>query len=292
MPIIDLHSTAVGLRTALQVLRQQRSAAETPASIGFVPTMGALHAGHISLVQRARAENQIVVVSVFVNPTQFGPTEDLAAYPRRAEQDTALLADAGADVVFLPDPVEIYPPNAELRISMAHLSTVADGASRPGHFDGVALVVTKLLNLVGCQRAYFGRKDYQQVVLLRKLAAEQFLPVQIIGCPTLRDPDGLAMSSRNEFLSPAERAEAPYLHALLQAIQERAHDLGTAAAAIAFANDQFARRPAWRLDYVQVRHGRTFEEVNELRPDDEPVVLVAARLGRTRLIDNVDVFVD
>jgi pantoate--beta-alanine ligase len=286
-PQNNVYATALALQQALRALRRQLG---PEATVGFVPTMGALHAGHISLVERARRENTVVVASVFVNPTQFGPNEDLAAYPRRHEADQQLLWQAGADVLFFPTPQEMYPPDAELHIGMTRLSTVADGASRPGHFDGVALVVTKLLNLVGCDRLYLGRKDYQQFVLLRKMAAEQFLPVEVIGCATLRDSDGLALSSRNEYLSPTERGEAPFLYQVLSGIRQQATKLGTAAAAIAWAQQQFAARPAWKLDYIQIRHGRTFAEVTELQPQHEPVALAAAWLGRTRLIDNINLF--
>jgi pantoate--beta-alanine ligase len=241
--------------------RRTRGAGAT----GFVPTLGALHAGHLSLLRRAKAENARAWASIFVNPAQFDDPADLGRYPRTTEQDLAVLRDAGCDLAFLPRAEEIYRDGYRYRVSENELSPQLEGAERPGHFDGVLTVVLKLLLLARPERAYFGEKDFQQLQLVEGLAHAFFLDTRIVRCPTVREPDGLAMSSRNRLLSPAERARAPALHRVLAASLAARQPPAEAADALA--------REGFEVDYVADRDGRR---------------LAAVRLGRVRLIDNVE----
>jgi pantoate--beta-alanine ligase len=257
-------------------------------TVGLVPTMGALHDGHLTLVRTALSGCDRVVVTLFVNPTQFGPKEDLAAYPREEARDAALVAGAGANLLFAPPVETMYAEGAATTVSVARLSEGLCGDHRPGHFAGVATIVAKLLVLAAPDRAYFGEKDYQQLQVIRRLAADLFLPVEIVGVPTVRESDGLALSSRNAYLSPAERAAAPALNRALSAVAKRLAD-GTARVAdeIAWAKEELLRAGFARVDYVDVRHAKT------LAPSDGKSgparVFAAAWMGRTRLIDNVAV---
>jgi pantoate--beta-alanine ligase len=239
--------------------RAMRSVADG-RTLGLVPTMGALHAGHLSLVERCRLENAITVVSIFVNPTQFDRTDDLERYPRQTERDLARLQDAAVDAVFLPTPEEIYPDDFRYRVSESEFSRRLCGAHRPGHFDGVLTVVMKLLNIVRPHRAYFGEKDYQQLQLVRGMTRAFFMDTEIVACPIVREPDGLAMSSRNQNLDAAQRRLAPSLHQVLR----EAFDAGSAQARL--------QQLGFGVDYVEDFDGRR---------------LAAVRLGGTRLIDNV-----
>jgi len=245
---------------ALEVERRARGAAAT----GFVPTLGALHAGHVSLLRRAKAENERAWASIFVNPAQFDDPGDLARYPRTLDADLAMLEDAGCDLVFLPRPEEIYRDEYRYRVTENALSLELEGASRPGHFDGVLTVVLKLLLLVRPERAYFGEKDFQQLRLVEGLVDAFFLDTRIVRCPTVREPDGLAMSSRNRRLAPADRARAPALHRVLAASVAARQSGRETEAALA--------REGFDVDYVADRDGRR---------------LAAVRLGGVRLIDNV-----
>lgn len=237
--------------------RDHRAAGRT---IGFVPTMGALHAGHGSLFQAARREHPVVLASVFVNPTQFDEAHDFEKYPRTLDADSALMDATGVDVAFVPSVAEMYPNGTRYSVQESELSRELCGAHRPGHFSGMLTVVLKLLQIADADAAYFGEKDFQQLQLIRGLAEAFFLPTKIVGCPTLRETDGLAMSSRNARLSPAERALAPRFHAVLVSAPEAS----AAAAAL--------RAAGFVVDYVEDRGGRRFG---------------AVRLGSTRLIDNV-----
>ncbi len=272
------------LRTVAQMRAWRRAA---PGSAGFVPTMGYLHEGHLALVRRARAENDSVAVSIFVNPTQFGPTEDLARYPRDEGRDLALLDAGGVAAVFLPAVEEMYPPGFATSIDVGGaLTDVLEGAARPGHFRGVATVVAKLLSIAGAERAYFGRKDAQQLAVVRRMAADLNLPVEIVACATVREPDGLAMSSRNVYLSPEERRAAPALYAALREAQARfAAGERSAEALRALIRERVATEPLLALEYVSVADPDTLVELHEARAD--ALVSLAARLGATRLIDNV-----
>jgi pantoate--beta-alanine ligase len=257
--------------------------------VALVPTMGALHDGHASLVRRARAETDgPVVVSIFVNPTQFGPGEDFERYPRTFDADLEVAAAAGADVVFAPSVEEVYPEGAAaagpVTVDPGPLGDVLEGASRPGHFRGVLTVVAKLFGLVRPDLAVFGEKDYQQLVLIRRMAADLCLGVEVVGAPTQREPDGLARSSRNVYLDPDERARAAVLFRALTAAQQRAA-YGVPAARWA-AMSVLAEDPDLELDYLAIR-GADLVEVEDHPGGREGRALVAARIGSTRLIDNV-----
>ncbi len=275
------------LITAVDELRSEldrhRSNGHT---IGFVPTMGSLHDGHASLMRAADASNDLVVASVFVNPLQFAPDEDLSTYPRDLDRDRALAADNGVDVVFAPPVSEMYPFGPVLTsISISDLSTSWEGASRPTHFDGVATVVAKLFNIVGPCRAYFGEKDYQQLAIIRRMVADLSAPIEVVGCPTVREPDGLAMSSRNVFLSAEDRHAASILFRALEAGRAAAAS-GTAdpAALMAIIEGVVATEPRAELDYAAAVDPATLAIPETLGP--EARLLIAARLGQTRLIDN------
>jgi pantoate--beta-alanine ligase len=255
-------------------------------SIAFVPTMGNLHAGHLTLVAEARPRARRVVVSIFVNPLQFGPQEDLAAYPRTLEQDAALLENAGCDLLFAPGLGTMYPrgQDAQTRVEVPGLSGILCGTSRPGHFTGVATVVCKLFHMVQPDLALFGEKDYQQLLVIRRLVEDLAMPVEVVGVPTVREPDGLAMSSRNGYLSAEERARAPALHRTLQ-IAADALRTGRPAAEIEREASATLARAGMRPDYVAVRRAWDLEEPGEV--DRDLVILAAAYLGRARLIDNL-----
>jgi len=254
--------------------------------LGLVPTMGFLHEGHISLVTRARAECAAVAVSIFVNPTQFGPTEDLGRYPRDLPRDLALLEAAGADLVFTPEPAEIYPPSFDTQVLVGGITGVLEGAARPGHFAGVTTVVAKLFNIVQPDIAYFGQKDAQQSVVIRKLVADLNLPVEIVVAPTVRDTDGLALSSRNSYLTPAQRAAAPVLYRALTAAQtlfdggERDADRLRGA-----MRRTITAEPEAQVDYLSLADPQTLQELAHV--DRQALASLAVRFGTTRLIDNL-----
>ena len=266
--------TAAQLRAAISAWRKAGD------SIAFVPTMGALHAGHMALVAAARAAAKRSVVSIFVNPAQFAPGEDFDRYPRREEADAALLAEAGCDLLFAPTATEVYPPGFATTVHVRGLSEVLDGAARPGRFDGVATVVARLLALVSADVAVFGEKDWQQLVLVRRLAADLALHTRITGHPIVREPDGLALSSRNQYLSTAERAVAPRLHA---ALVEACEGLRAGRADALEAARARLDRAGFRTDYLELR------DTDDLTPRAAPPgrLLAAAWLGETRLIDNI-----
>ncbi|MEZ0611014.1 pantoate--beta-alanine ligase [Fibrella sp. WM1] len=267
-----------------QYLTQQRAAGQT---IGFVPTMGALHPGHLALVERARQECDLVVVSIFVNPTQFNNPEDLAKYPRTLEQDSAQLESVGTDVLFSPSVAEMYPHPATLRLDFGDLETVMEGASRPGHFNGVGLVVSKLFHMVQPDRAYFGQKDLQQVAVIRRLVRDLSFPIELIRCDTVREADGLAMSSRNVRLSPEERTQAPALFEALTLAKSKLLAGETPQEANVVVATYLAARPAFTLDYIEVVNADTLQPVEELQAPGQTALCLAAQLGPVRLIDNV-----
>ncbi len=275
--------------------RAWRGAIPSGSPVVMVPTMGALHDGHLALVHRARkiakSEGR-VIVSIFVNPTQFGPTEDLSRYPRPLDRDLKLLAAADANAVFLPTNEMMYAPDHSVWVNEESLSIGLCGAVRPGHFRGVCTVVTKLFNIVQPSVAVFGEKDYQQLAVIRRMVRDLDLPVKIVGHPTLREPDGLAMSSRNVYLSTKERAQAPALYRCLSTVAARARrgPLTSAAAAREFARLLNTEAPGTEIEYIAVVHPSTLKPV----PNRQPIprgsrVLAAVRLGKTRLIDNVPV---
>ena len=263
-------------------------------TVGFVPTMGAFHEGHRSLMRAARANHDLVVVSLFVNPLQFGPTEDLGRYPKDLDGDLAAAAAEGVDVVFAPAVEEMYPgfPIPPLTtVSVAGLTEGLCGSCRPGHFDGVATVVTKLFSIVGPSTAYFGKKDAQQLAVVRRMAADLCLPVDIVGCPLIREADGLAMSSRNRNLSPAEREAAAVIHRGLRSgadvVIGGERDAGTVRRVVA---NVLTTEPLVRLEYAEVVAADTLAPLDELT--GEVLVAVAARVGDIRLIDNMTIRVD
>lgn len=257
---------------------------ELAGPVGLVPTMGALHAGHRALIEQARAFSESVVVTIFVNPLQFGPAEDLAVYPRTLEADVAMCADAGADVVWAPSVEDVYPGGpAQVTVDPGPLGAELEGAFRPTHFAGVLTVVAKLLGLIRPAVAYFGEKDYQQLALITRMTADLELGVGIAGVPTVREPDGLALSSRNVFLSGDDRQAALAVSRGLFAGQAAAS--GGAEAVLAAARAVVAAEPAVRLDYLELRGA----DLGPVPARGEARLLVAARVGRTRLIDNVAV---
>lgn len=271
--------------TERSALREELRRLRSGGTLGLVPTMGYLHEGHLSLVRRCRTENTSTVVSIFVNPTQFGPQEDLAKYPRDLERDLCLLEAEDVDLVFAPEPEEMYAPASSTWVEETALSRGLCGASRPGHFRGVCTVVLKLFNLVQPDRAYFGQKDFQQVQVIRRMVRDLDVPVEIVSCPIVREPDGLAMSSRNVYLSETQRGSALRLSQALERVRlcfdqgERRADrlLGDVRAFL-------LEDPAVAVEYAELRDAMTLEPVEAA---DAPVVLaLAARIGNTRLIDN------
>ncbi|MET0694232.1 MAG: pantoate--beta-alanine ligase [Propionibacteriaceae bacterium] len=270
----------------LSDLRDELTAGQPRPTVAFVPTMGALHAGHLSLFRIARNVADVVVVSIFVNPLQFGPDEDYARYPRVLEEDLQTCRDEDIDIVFAPTVTELYPAGRQVTVSAGHLGTLWEGRSRPGHFDGVLTVVSKLLNIVRPDKAIFGQKDAQQLAVIRKMASDLNIDVDIVAAPTIREEDGLALSSRNRYLLPHERKSALAIwHALAAATRE-----DNAAAALAAAQDVIDLAEcdsAFRLDYLAWVNPHTFAELSRDHEGDG-LLIVSARVGDTRLMDNVE----
>jgi pantoate--beta-alanine ligase len=270
-------------------VRELRSVLSNEQSIVLVPTMGNLHAGHLSLIRRARTHGGLVVASIFVNPLQFAPTEDFATYPRTLERDCALLEAAGCDVAFTPSEQEIYPePQTYTVRPPAALADILEGQTRPGFFTGVCTVVLKLFQIVQPQATVFGKKDYQQLLVIRRMVDEFALPIEIIAGETVRESSGLALSSRNGYLDPVERQEAPRLHATLQDVLEQIREGRRDFLTLEREAAARLRQRAWAPDYVAIRRRRDLG----LPAEGELVVLGAAALGRTRLIDNLELLPD
>ncbi len=268
--------TRAELRTAL---------ASLPHPIGLVPTMGWLHDGHRSLFRQARTANATTVATIFVNPRQFGDPADLARYPRSEARDVAICTDEGVDVVWAPPVDEVYHPGFDTLVSVGAISRPLEGAARPGHFDGVATVVAILFGLIGAEHAYFGQKDAQQVMVLRRMALDLALPTRVIACPTVREPDGLALSSRNVHLTPEQRAAAPVLHGALVAARDRwAEGERSADVLRATMLDVLGTQPRAAVEYVSVADGATLRELD--RVDGPALLSMAVAFGTTRLIDN------
>jgi pantoate--beta-alanine ligase len=272
------------VRVATTIDEYRRIRAAMTGTVGAVPTMGYLHEGHLALVRRARAENDHVVVSIFVNPTQFGPNEDFARYPRDPDRDLALLRTEGVDVVFMPSVEEMYPKGFATYVNVERLTERLEGAHRPGHFRGVATVVTKLFHILQPHRAYFGQKDAQQLIVIRRMTRDLAFPVDIVDVPTVREPDGLAMSSRNVYLSPDERRAATVLFRAL----ERARELWDAGVRdgdrLRMAMQEVIDgEPLARADYVSVADPETLDELGAI--EGPALASLAVRLGSTRLID-------
>ncbi len=271
---------------AAEMTTLAREAKRTGKRLGFVPTMGALHPGHLSLVSTARTQTDIVVTSIFVNPAQFGPKEDFSKYPRTLEKDSQLLAAAGVDYLFAPSVEEMYPKDASTWVTVEGISDKLDGQSRPGHFRGVTTVVAKLFNIVLPDLAFFGQKDAAQVAIVRKMVRDLQFDVHIVVCPTVRESDGLAMSSRNVYLSPEQRKQALVLYRSLMRVQMLV-DRGEkdAARLIAAAKQVLAEEPSARLDYFEIVNNNTLEPIADI--SGGALVAVAAHVGQTRLIDNI-----
>jgi len=256
------------------------------APLGFVPTMGYLHEGHLALVRRAKAGNPTVAVSIFVNPTQFGPKEDFARYPRDPERDLALLEKEGADIVFMPSAEEIYPPNFNSWVEVGKITEKLEGAARPGHFRGVATVVARLFDIVRPDKAYFGQKDAQQLLVIKKMASDLDMSIEIIAVPTVREPDGLAMSSRNSYLNAEERKQAVVLYQALTLAQRLYADGEKDAKAILKQMTALIRKqPLADIEYISIADAETLDELDRVKPP--ALISMAVRLGKTRLIDNV-----
>ena len=274
------------ITTAAAMRAFSRDARSQAARVGLVPTMGSLHGGHLSLVERARTECGAVIVSIYVNPLQFGPRDDFKAYPRDLRRDRDLLREAGSDVLFLPSDEEIHVPGHRTFVEVQGMQDVLCGRSRPGHFRGVTTVVAKLFAIVKPDIAYFGEKDAQQVRIIRRMAHDLHDEVRIVSCPIVREADGLAMSSRNIYLTAEERRAAPVLYRALRTAAERARSGETDPARLAsLARETIGREPLARIDYVETVDGETLETVTMVRPG----LLLAAAVwfGRARLIDNV-----
>jgi len=274
------------ISSAAEITALSKAAHHAGKRIGFVPTMGALHPGHLSLVRAARTQSDVVIASIFVNPAQFGPMEDFTKYPRSLETDSAMLAAEGCDYLFHPSVDEMYPKGAGTWITVEALSQKLDGHSRPGHFRGVTTVVSKLFNIVQPDFAFFGQKDAAQVVIVTKMVRDLNFPVQIVVCPIVREADGLAMSSRNAYLSPAQRKQATVLSRSLMRVQMLA-DQGehSSAAILAAAKQIMAEEPSIKLDYFEVVSATTLDPVLDI--SGGALVAVAAYFGTTRLIDNL-----
>lgn len=254
--------------------------------VGLVPTMGALHRGHLSLTALARRDNDVVVASIFVNPAQFGPNEDLTRYPRTPDEDAALLEEAGVDVLFMPSVDEVYPAGFATRVDVGPIGTVLEGKTRPAHFDGVATVVTKLFNMVGPDRAYFGQKDAQQVAVIKQMVRDLNLPVSIVAAPIVREADGLALSSRNRYLSTQERTAATVLFRALRAGRQAATaSEATSETVRAVMQAVVEAEPLARLDYAEMVDAATMAPL--AAPREGALLVIAATVGSTRLIDNI-----
>jgi pantoate--beta-alanine ligase len=263
-----------------------RHASREGKTLGLVPTMGALHEGHLSLVRAAKAHCDVVAVSIFVNPLQFGPTEDFSKYPRTLERDSALLEDLDVDMVFVPSVAEMYPPAATTHVDVSDLSSKLDGGSRPGHFEGVATVVCKLFEIVRPDRAFFGQKDAAQVALLRKMVRDLDMDVKIVVCPIVREADGLAMSSRNAYLNPEQRKQALVLSCALREVKSAVEAGERDALRLAEIGTKFiASEPGAKLDYFAIVDADTLEPVASVSRGT--LIAVAAWMGTTRLIDNM-----
>jgi pantoate--beta-alanine ligase len=264
----------------MRQLRQQLS-----ESVGFVPTMGYLHEGHLSLVRQARADNSSVVVSIFVNPTQFGPGEDFKSYPRDTRRDLAML-EPMTDIVFMPSTAEMYPDRFDSRVEVGSITDRLEGASRPGHFRGVTTVVAKLFNIVQPTKAYFGQKDAQQAAVIRKMVADLNMNLEIVTLPTVREPDGLAMSSRNTYLNPGQRRAATVLYKSLKLAQEMwLHGESSADEIHHKMTALIQKEPLADIDYISIADAETLEELDTVSA--KIIVSIAVKFGRTRLIDNI-----
>jgi pantoate--beta-alanine ligase len=280
---LDTVTTIAAVRERVQAWRREG------LRVAFIPTMGNLHAGHVSLIEAARRHCERFVASIFVNPMQFGPNEDWAHYPRTPREDERMLASAGCSLMFMPDVAEIYPHGSErgTRVEVPGVSRILEGEFRPGHMEGVSTVVAKLFHIVEPDVAVFGEKDFQQLTIIRRMVADLCMPIEIVGAPTVRDHDGLAMSSRNQYLTTAERALAPQIYVALEAAARRVRKGDVDFASIERAGFEELERTGFRPDYFCIRKAEDLGPAT--RETRELVILTAARIGKARLIDNVQV---
>jgi pantoate--beta-alanine ligase len=275
-------TTITELRSALTVFRSKGK------TVGFVPTMGALHEGHLSLVHLCKAQTNVTVVSIFVNPTQFGASEDFNKYPRTIEADTKMLEQEGTDLLFLPTKEEMYPPGPQTSVKIGGVTERYEGAIRPGHFQGVATVVSSLFNIVGADKAFFGQKDAQQIAVIKKLVRDLHFPTEIVVGETVREPDGLAMSSRNRYLTAPERERALVISKTLFMIRDLAERGQTPEMALLKGRDYFKKTGRdITLEYLDLVDSETFKKTVSFKEHDELTVIIAAKTGTTRLLDNV-----
>lgn len=283
---MEVVQTIAELRARIKAYRKQND-----QTVGFVPTMGFLHEGHASLLKKARSQCGLVVLSIFVNPLQFGPGEDFERYPRNAERDLAVAEAAGADIVFMPSVDEMYPSQTRTTVSVAEVTTRLCGASRPGHFDGVATVVSKLFHIVQPDQAFFGLKDAQQVAVIEQMVQDLNFPVEIVPCPTLREDDGLAMSSRNVYLSAEERQQALVLSQSLQKakafIESKSSSTFTSQELLLLVRNHIQTAPLAVIDYVEVLSYPTLEPFETSHSTSSLIIALAVKFGKTRLIDNL-----
>ena len=276
---MQIYKTIAEIREALAGKALQKK-------IGFVPTMGALHKGHLSLVERCHSESDLTVVSIYVNPTQFGPQEDLNHYPRNLEKDIDLLRNYHVDIVFTPDDVQMYPEGYCTWVQVEGLSDILCGASRPGHFRGVATIVLKLMHIVNPKFMFMGMKDYQQIIVLEKMIEDLNLETKIVRCPIVREPDGLAMSSRNSYLTPDERQRATCLIKALKNAQKMVNEGYLDSSILISEAENIIKQSDGRIDYIKIVDGSTLQELPEVRSGSR--MMLAVYIGNTRLIDNIE----
>ncbi|HRQ99222.1 MAG TPA: pantoate--beta-alanine ligase [Candidatus Syntrophosphaera sp.] len=276
---MQIYKTIAEIREALAGKALQKK-------IGFVPTMGALHKGHLSLVERCHSESDLTVVSIYVNPTQFGPQEDLNHYPRNLEKDIDLLRNYHVDIVFTPDDVQMYPEGYCTWVQVEGLSDILCGASRPGHFRGVATIVLKLMHIVNPKLMFMGMKDYQQIIVLEKMIEDLNLETKIVRCPIVREPDGLAMSSRNSYLTPDERQRATCLIKALKNAQKMVNEGHLDSSILISEAENIIKQSDGRIDYIKIVDGSTLQELPEVRSGSR--MMLAVYIGNTRLIDNIE----
>ncbi|HOJ42115.1 MAG TPA: pantoate--beta-alanine ligase [Candidatus Syntrophosphaera thermopropionivorans] len=276
---MQIYKTIAEIREALAGKALQKK-------IGFVPTMGALHKGHLSLVERCHSESDLTVVSIYVNPTQFGPQEDLNHYPRNLEKDIDLLRNYHVDIVFTPDDVQMYPEGYCTWVQVEGLSDILCGASRPGHFRGVATIVLKLMHIVNPKLMFMGMKDYQQIIVLEKMIEDLNLETKIVRCPIVREPDGLAMSSRNSYLTPDERQRATCLIKALKNAQQMVNEGYLDSSILISEAENIIKQSDGRIDYIKIVDGSTLQELPEVRSGSR--MMLAVYIGNTRLIDNIE----
>ncbi len=266
-------------------LKTAISQARTSGEVGFVPTMGALHTGHISLVERAAQDCEVVVVSIFVNPTQFNDKSDLERYPRTEKQDIALLEQSGCSIVFMPSVEQMYPEPDTRQFDFGALGNVMEGANRPGHFNGVAQIVSKLFDAVEPDKSYFGEKDYQQLAIIRQMTKLLGYKTQIIGCPICRDTDGLALSSRNMLLSPEQREAAPHIYRCIKEASQK--EWTDAQEATEWVREQIDQNPHLEVEYFELADGEHLQPIEDWKECKNPVGFAVVRAGKIRLIDNI-----